>query len=500
MKRFCLILAAFSLALCACNEVENNEIAIEEVPGVYHLNIQAALTPQTKAVEFSSDGTSVTTMFEESDCVYVYNETKGAFARVASGNLIALHPSAITSNTSCTLAGELSFYVWDDGHNQWALVTDISENDTYALFYQLNNPDSRPSNNPYFDYVEQDGSSSSVSSFDFAEATGIKMRKDGDKLTLGESVTFTNLQSMFRLRLTFTKGGSTVTPADIVSLAIGTKNNTLVIDYSPTGSEKHSSIHSFSFLVPPVLTSDNDIYLALSFSYDDEHKASGDELILLFTDAEGNLYQGSKGVPSGGFENSKYYYGSMTLEWKSQKVKPQVTRTDGYADVEPDDNGCYSYSKSLSNPDPTQITISGNSNGYYFTFVKNAIVTLDGNGTAINEYQPFIYENPWTLTIVLASDYTIDCRKKSRAIYCENDDLKLKTDGDTPHRLTVLASNKTYRGLYGWNFDDYSIDPSVLAASGFTVVLESETEGPDDDSDGNPDYYTWVYLVSPNNS
>ena len=63
-----------------------------------------------------------------------------------------------------------------------------------------------------------------------------------------------------------------------------------------------------------------------------------------------------------------------------------------------------------------------------------------------------------------------------------------------------MANDSGYRGLYGdSNYDDSSDDPGVLAASGFSVSLSGTTEGPDNDDDGAPDYYTWVYTVSPQN-
>ena len=257
-------------------------------------------------------------------------------------------------------------------------------------------------------------------------------------------------------------------------------------------------------MVPPVFSSDNDIYLSLAFKYDDvDHLADGDELILTAKDEDGNVYQGAKLVPSEGFKNSCYYYGSMTLEWKKQDIRPTITpnTTENYTLYS---DGEYSFDSS-ENPDPTIFTISGKSVGYYFTLGdQEATITLDGGPATYSGTQPFIYSDCWStvqgvhaaLTIELSSNYCIDCRNNNIAIDSE-DDLKLKTTGGGTYTLTVITNDLNYRGLYGLsNYKDDSCEPSALAATGYKVELTSATPV-DEDSDGNPDYYTWVYTVTP---
>ena len=495
MKKTFLLIASAALALCACNKVDHPEGGEKEAPLVYHLNIQASMDPQTKGVTFGTDGESITTGFEDTDCIYVYNETKLAFARNATGDFTVLHPADISSSgKSCKLSGDLSFYFWNG--SEWENVP-VDKTDTYALYYQLNSPGTGYSTTPIFDYASQNGGSASVSDHDFAEASGVSMTLSGSTLTVADGVQFKNLQSMFRQRLSFTKGGVATIPGTLTSLEVSTKNGTLIAQYSPTDVADPYGYDSIT-LAPPALSAEKDIYLSLSFHYDTGQPADGDELILKATDADGNTYLGSKAVPTGGFVASKYYYGAMTLAWTGQNIKPTVTRGDGGSDIEPGSNGEYVYNS--SEPDPTVITISGNSSGYNFYFVNDATITLAGGGTAgnvpDNEGGSFIY-GEYGFRIILAGNYTLDCRSGKAAIWADWGDLTLGTNTGSAQTLTVIASIPDYRGLYGDNYADSSDDPISLAATGFTVVLTSTTDGPDADSDGDPDYYTWVYTVTP---
>ena len=222
MKKTFLLIASAALALCACNKVDHPEGGEKEAPLVYHLNIQASMDPQTKGVTFGADGESVTTGFEDTDCIYVYNKTKSAFARNATGDFTVLHPAEISSSgKSCKLSGDLSFYFWNG--SEWENVpVEETETDTYALYYQLNNPGTGSSTTPIFDYSYQDGGILSVSEFDFAEAADISMTLSGSTLTVADGVQFKNLQSMFRQRLSFTKGGVATVPGTLTSLEVST--------------------------------------------------------------------------------------------------------------------------------------------------------------------------------------------------------------------------------------------------------------------------------------
>ena len=493
MKKAYLLFALVSFALLACNKVDTQIVREDETASLYNLVVRTTVDCQTRGVTFGSDGTSITSQFEVTDCIYVYNETKGAYARASSGELIALHPTEITpSGTTCTLSGDLSFYSWDNDDDKWVSVA-VEGTDTYAFFYQMN---ALGGTTPVYDYTFQEGGSDTV--LDFAKATGIAMTLSGSSLSLDGVIPFENMQSMFRFRLSYTNGGVAVTPGTFVAMQVGAIKNTMIYMWDPVDSDPYW-FGAFS-VSDPVISADNDLYLSLSFHYDDVDDAEDDVLIVKLTDEDGNVYRGAQAVPTGGFVSGNYYYGAMTMVWQTQLIKPTVTRQDSGSDIGPGSSGEYHYNRS-TDPNPV-LTISGNSSGYYFYFGGDSVITLDGDGTAINDRQePFIYNGGSGLgatVIKLASDYTIDCRNNDSAIWADWGSLTLETTTNSTQTLTVIANDPDYRGLYGYNnYDDKNDSPAVLAASGFSVELTSTTNGPDEDEDGDPDYYTWVYTISP---
>lgn len=500
MKKNLFILVSIALGLCACNIDEPlNLNENPETPTVYHMCIPASFDAQTKGVTFDVDGIHISTQFEASDKIYVYNEKKKALARHWDGDAddyvaTALQPSDISSSgRGCTLEGELSFWKLNSS-DEWESVS-IDDDDTYSLFYQMNRPNYPDEDGgPVYVYTFQKGSAESASQFDFAEANGIQMTKSGSTLTVPEGVHFTNLQSMFRQHLTFKKGSDTVSPTSITSLLVNTSKETLVLYCFPTEDPAWRFFTQDGFRIDNPEIINGDVFLALTFDYE-QYSADGDQLIITAYDDEDNVYQCAKNVPTGGFKNSKYYHGEMTMQWKYQSIKPTVTRTDGGQTITPK-NGKYSFNLS-SDPDPVIFTISGDSAGYCFYSTRAAVITLGGNGTAVySGADPFIY-GEFGLTISLDGDYTIDCRGNDSAIWADWGDLKLATTGST-QTLTVIANDPDYRGIYGnYNYSSSSDDPANLAETGFTVTLSSTTDGPDEDTDGNPDYYTWVYTVTP---
>ena len=497
-----IIYSAFiALSLCACDsnkdESFNTTPEIPASPVVYHVSLPASFDAQTRAVTFGSDGESITTQFESGDRIYVYNEIKEAWARYADGSLSYLQPTNISGST-CTLVGDFSFYNKMGDHDEWDLVT-VDDGDTYSLYYQMNEPDD--DYYPRFNYDDQDGSAESASKCDFAEVKGVPMTLTGNTLTTSIEIPFQNLQSMFRQHLSFTKNGAAVTPT-ITKLTVGTKNETLLLYYRPNIADGNEIEAYDGFeIYDPQITADGDIYLSLGFYYTNDYPAAGDQLILTAVDDEGNVYQCAKAVPEGGFEKSKYYYGSCELTWQYQKVKPTVSRSDGgdEDELKPNSLDCYDI-YSNDDDDPMVVTISGNSYGYRFYFnYEPAFVTLTGNGNPVSAtwagHNAFI-ESDDDLTITLDCDYVIDNSADFvKAIDCGGN-LKLKTTGGT-HTLTVITNDggKFAYGIYGdSNYDaqNYGFDQiGNLAAKGFTVTCP----GPVDNHDGT---YTWVYTVSSN--
>lgn len=500
MKRLFIIIAFAALALCACNKVENLENGQNEAPVVYHLSLQAGFDPQTKGVTFDPSGTSVSTQFNEGDKIYVYNEDKHALARhwddeeddYLATPIILAAGSIQDEGKTCTIEGDLAFYKLDNDDN-WVPAYP-EEGDKYSLYYQLNDPDYF--DGPNFDYTTQKGSSATASAADFAIATGVTLTLSGTTLTVPEGVKFSNLQSMFRQHLTFSKDGNPVDPAFSL-LSIETKNGSLVEYFYPTEDDPDDQNYTFaSFIIlNPAISHDADAFFSLAFYYPDDATKENDQLILTATDNEGNVYRCAKNAPASGFQKSKYYYGSMLLEWQYKKIKPFVTRTDGgdEDELEPNVLGKYEFS---ADTDPAKVTISGNSRDYYFRFLGNATVTLAGDGTAIYpaSNEEFIFSKNGDLTVALGSDYAIDCRSYAYAINCMRGAIKLCTTTASAQKLIITINEDDmdgYCGLYGFDNDDYFYSGNLddIAVPGYSVTREGV-----DNLDGT---YTWTYTVFP---
>ena len=188
-------------------------------------------------------------------------------------------------------------------------------------------------------------------------------------------------------------------------------------------------------------------------------------------------------------------------------VKPTLSRSDGLDESELilGDPGQYDICGSFNDngtPDvyiddyyngDLNMSISGNSSGYYFYLYNGGTVTLGGNGTASNIDEQFIYAWSDDLIVMLATDYTI-VANYDYALDADHSIYLGVTSGTK--RLTVTVKSTNYKGLCGnVNYPDGSatVGSSIgaLAIDGCTVTLESET----DNGDGT---YTYVYTVTKN--
>ncbi|MCR5434858.1 MAG: hypothetical protein K6F20_10755 [Bacteroidaceae bacterium] len=77
-----------------------------------------------------------------------------------------------------------------------------------------------------------------------------------------------------------------------------------------------------------------------------------------------------------------------------------------------------------------------------------------------------------------------------------NRGLKLQCTGAS----ATLSLTGNYAVTAGFNCSNYGggMPVSNMAADGYSVELTSTTDGPDDDADGTPDYWTWKYTVTKN--
>lgn len=488
------------------------EVMPDDTPMAYYLDIRVGFNPETKGVTFGSNGEEITSQFETTDCIYVYNETKGAFARTpespTSAPLTALHPSNISGNL-CDLQGSLSFYVWDSGSNMWTIVS-VDEDDTYSFFYQMNLPSPGSSQFPLFDYSDQDGSAASASAHDFAAQTNVGMTLSAGSLTLPDGILLKNLQSMFRLRLSFTDGDAAMSPAPSISgLTVGTKNGTLVYWYLPTKTGEEYDIDSIPLDTTVVISESNDIYLSLAFLYDDGHLAEGDELILTAKDSDNNIYQGTIPTPSGGFVNSKYFYGDLAMAKQIEEPSFSVSKKVGDVVTRLGLLGPDHYTINILDTPGIEYVFSGSCSGYSFDLKENSVtVVLTGNEDPVTASwsgnRPFI-QTEEDLTLVLDCNYVITCPNSEKAIQCSEYPaggiLKLGTTGNMQTLTVITNDDGTWSyGIYGdgnydaWMYeytDSHYDNIEAIAVDGFTV----SRDGPIDNNDGT---YTWIYTVNPN--
>lgn len=513
--------------LTACtsedNVVENAQKPVQQAP-VCYLSLPATIgdAGQTRAVTLGEN--TATTSFETTDKVYVYIEGQGAndgilaYGYDMTNNEMASMTLSNINGTTCDLSGALTFY-----YNMGAYTP--AENDIVHLVYNMYNA----SYDSYsFKYANQNGNKDAgytdpsgydvpeyycwgAGHYDFAEAKMVVTTATGDDtngytLELKQyddpsktTVSFKNLQSMFRQRLTFTdKNSQAIAAPTITKFTVTTANDKIVSTYYPFGPAPMATNYVYSPLEieDPTLTTDGDIYFVLAFNDENKNEA----LILTAEDTDGNIYTVTKAAPASGFANGNYYYGTAAMAWL-KCPRPTVTGTSASPTY-----GIFNVEE-----DPVALTISGTSEDYRFSLSHGGTVTLD-NVTASN-YYTFISQDisanddlqmilTGTNQITTAADYGISVAGEGR-------NLLLSCTGASA-TLTVTSKNLMCCGIHDTDYDftgmtppnnyDYTdeIDVSAkLAAPGYSVIRSARIAGPDNNSDGYPDNYTWTYTVFP---
>ena len=498
MKKYIVTMALLALGFTACNKTEvENQAVPEETPSkttVYQVSIPATMA-DTKAVDFSGTDpvtgkpTAVST-FVAGDKVYVYNETKDVMACDDQGKSIALTLTAddITDDgKSCTLTGTLSFHKYEN--NTWTHVS-VEDTDSYKLLYNLSMPyTGKPlASESELWYFEQDGTAAGVADYAIATTT---LNNDGGVLTTTSTVSFTNLQSMFRFKFI----DESTNAINVKHLVITSKNSAVASYYSPLLPSTNSYTYDTDDPFPVTLTTPTTdyIYVALCIK---ESVAAGDELTFKAIDADGKVYTGTKDAPNDGFKNGKYYYNSsaITLTHDASKdiTAPNIVWTSPSTPIEMNYNGEYP-----GFPADFDITLSGTSRNCYFFLLNAGTVRLNGiNATYSGPF--FDYGGNLTVELQNGSANTIvDTSVNTYGAYCIGAaTLKLSGNGT----LTVTTSDAERCGFNGstnYNIANNGHETttvldvsSQLAAEGYSVIRSART----DNADGT---YTWTYTVRP---
>lgn len=474
------IAAALTAGFTACTSDDNiiGDEPINEQPGAvktYQVSIPATMPSdeQTRAVEFGDDGTTCTSRFYDSERVYVYNVTTST---ILGG---ALQPTNISEDGKhCDLTGDLT--------------GTINSGDDLRLFYNLNYYSPGNTSDTNFSYGYQNGTQAEV--LDGAEATVTVSSYTGGVLTTTAKASFQNLQSMFRQRLTFKNASDeTVTPT-ITSLKITSKNDKLVSDYLPMLSGGNENARGYIHITNPVIDANGDIYLSLRFVGSD----GTDALTFTAIDADENVYECTKAAPSIGFQNGKYYHGSMTLAYARKINMPIFTGTENYGFMLGDGN----MFRINNSGNPVTFGISGTCSGYkiYVNWVGVGNTITISNLNATFEGSDYFLDCNYGLNLVVNGDNSITCPNHTGCIGARQsgDILKLSGNGT----LTVTANSASNCGLYAkgnyttsnnLNGTTAEVDvTSLLAADGYTVTRSAMTTN----GDGS---YTWTYTVTPTN-
>ena len=403
-KRFIYSLAATfitaavtlgSLTACSSEDIMVVEKQTATQAPTYTVCIPASMgeDAETRAVTFNGTNKAVST-FAAGDKVYIYNETKGAMACDGEGNAIALTltPSDISyDGKNCTLAGTLTFYKYEN--STWNAVA-VESSDSYKLLYNLNYPDTEYPINSYFGYCDQNGTAAGIADYAIATTT---LTNDGGQLTPATTVSFSNIQSMFRFQ--FIDENST--PINVKHLIITSKKEAVAAIYFPI------DVYYSCSSIPVTLTTPTTsyIYVALCIK---ESEADGDELTFKAIDADDKVYTGTKAAPSGGFINGKYYYNTSAItlahDASQDRIRPTIVWTNPNASIEPNYKGEYSiYSENID------ITLSGTSRNCRFHSEYSGTLRLNGlNATGNERFFTCSAPNlPFTVELQNGSENTI---------------------------------------------------------------------------------------------
>ena len=524
MKKYIITIAILALGLTACNK-ENDSLretpnqTLAEAPTCF-FNLPASFGGDgaTKAVTIV-ENTAITT-FASTDKVYVVIEHDGVYAIAydpaeRKGVSMTVMPDA--NPATATLSGALKFYYDDGDRNPIALTPAVG--DAVYLFYNMRQPDLNP-RYLYFNYLYQTGSKDQkvdsywdyyygASYHDYGMAKMKIAVLDGDdsegytmSLVMFDdpdesNVKFQNVGSLFRQELIIKdKNGDTVTP-NLTSMVITTDENQTIYMYCPLATtEENRYIRGPVAMNPLDLSDDGNIYFAMIFVDDIKNET----LYITAEDEDGNVYTASKAAPAGGFENGKYYYGSMTLTWLRCKA-PTVTGTTTSPIY-----GNYELTE-----DPVNITISGYSEEYEFRLENGQGGTITLDNLTANGYifinQKNIYPDPQgDVSLVLKGDNSINANAYWGILLYGG--LKMSCIGASATiTITTTADNicglscSNYRNdvdydnpAYNRNTDESETDVTdLLAAPGFTVTRSAPTQAYD--STYGHETYTYTYTV-----
>lgn len=308
----------------------------------------------------------------------------------------------------------------------------------------------------------------------------ITVDEDNKTITSNYTVQFANsMQNIVKFFL-YKADGTTPLSAKILNIHDG--QNGLVKAWNNL-----TSSGSYGDVTINLSSATNEIYAALDF-----YKSPADLTLTAFDGTDYYTYT-KNGVTA--FNTFGKYFEIAVKMTPTALVKPSITWTsvENNAAVEPDMYNRYRVwgPRNSGHYDPSEITISGISTGYYFSMEFGSTITLDGLTATYdgNNGNEFICSLGGDLNLIVNGTNTITCKNHLQCISAGGN-LKLSGNGT----LTVTANYVPRYGLYANNYKDdnpaTNTDASVLAAEGYTVSRSGVTNN----GDGT---YTWTYTIAP---
>lgn len=415
---------------------------------------------ETRAVDFGTDGATITTTFKTTDIIYAYNKTQDYFFDHRTFSPDADAQSANLRDTY----DPTSNYLGSSEH--WNI------NDEIVLMYKLsvfvNNSES------YYGYTQL-GTAASASAHDFAVAMVTVTGKTGTG-TMGDPIVvttskaaFTNLGSMFRQRFTFSDADDNpIATPTVTKLVIRDANNKIVnVHYPLKASAEQDLCDGGIYLKNPDLS--GDVYWAMRFA-----EGAGKITFLAYT-SDNKVYEGAKDAPASGFANGKYYHGNTPIMMKPSTnfIQPTVTGSVYYDTT---------WNCIEINGDAT---VSGYSTGWYMYIDKGAsgrTLTFDNASLYRTTHNSYIYIVKPPITFNLQGDNAYTALGDVCAIDCAG---TLTFTGNGTLALTCKKNdNYSTKGFF------HRSALSIEVASGHTLTVSDGV----DNGDGT---WTWVYTVRP---
>lgn len=232
-----LLASVFVLGSCDKEQVDDPNPA----KPIYYYSLSLSVTsslaedPETKTFIFDQDSMEVYTVFTDSDCIVLYNNTKGVFACDTAGNCIYLKPS-VNDNPDWLFIDQdsVTFCKYNESADNWESVK-VDPTDKYSVYYQINNINTKEPAKSSFSFRNQVGDASDMSDLDFYQATDVTLSMDGNRL-FSDEVSLEPLTSKMYISFKYVNrdGDSIAAPVSVEDIMVLTTYETLVGYYYPT--------------------------------------------------------------------------------------------------------------------------------------------------------------------------------------------------------------------------------------------------------------------------